>query len=647
MPRRTTLPRRRLRTGLPAVALAAASLLACVCLLPAGAASAADAATAATATAATAGQVTNPAALVNPFIGTEDNGDTFPGPDAPFGMVQWSPDTTPTRHDGGGYYYGDSSMIGFALTHLSGPGCISEGDIPIVPTTDSTSLSATETFSHAKESAQAGFYRVALNNGVTTELTATTRTAMAQFTFPSSSGGHLVFKLDDSEQKDNSTSFQVVSKTEVAGSISSGYFCRTTNSYKVYFDMQFSQDIAGSGTASSSTPAVDPMRANRFPVDNVTGTGHSTAGKSTGPGPATVPQKATEKPNHPAYHGRLPRGKSMRAPATTGPAGKYLTFKSKTLTAKVGLSFVSTANAKANIAAENSGWNFGSTMSATQSAWNKLLGKIAITGGTSAQQAEFYTALYHSLLFPSTFSDANGQYLGVDGKVHTVDAGHQAFYSNYSGWDIYRSQAQLEALVDPQVASDSAQSMVDDYAQDNMLPKWMENNSESYVMAGDPADSILADYYEFGARNFDTSAALSDMVAEASQANDIRPGLNYLSSLGFLPSNGSYGCCNFYGPVSTTLEYDTADFAISALAGNLGDGGDQQKFSTRAQDWRNVLNPNTGMMQGRNSNSAWVTGFSPTSQTNFVEADSWIYTGMVPFDVAGLATAKGGDSAMA
>ena len=616
MPPRSTHLGRVFVTRLPGRAVVAA-LLGCAALLPASPALAG--------TAASPGQVTDPAALVNPFIGTAAKGDTFPGPDAPFGMVQWSPDTTPTRPDGGGYDYADSKIQGFSLTHLSGPGCAAEGDIPILPTTATPTLTTDETFSHATESASAGFYQATLGNGVTTELTATTRTAMAQFSYPTSAA-HLLFKLDGSEQKVNSTSFSEINPTEVAGSVSSGYFCHSSNTYTVYFDIQFSQSITGMHALSASALA---------------------AGSASGTGPATVPRSVPEPPDHPVFHGPLPRGQRPQAPAVTGPAGEYLTFNSNTVLAKVGLSFVSVANAQANVAAENPGWDFATTLSATQTAWNNLLGKIAITGGSTAQQTEFYTALYHSLLFPSTFSDSNGQYMGVDGQVHTVDSGHSAFYTNYSGWDIYRSQAQLEALLDPQVASDAAQSMVDDYAQHQQLPKWMENNGESYIMVGDPADSILADYYAFGAQNFDTSTALSDMVAQATSTSNIRPGLNYLNQPGFMPVNGTYGCCNFYGPVSTTLEYDTADFAISALAGELGDTTDQQTFQDRAQNWWNVLNPNTGLDQGRNINSSWATGFSPTKGTNFVEADSLIYTGMVPFDVAGLAAAKGGTAATA
>jgi predicted alpha-1,2-mannosidase len=577
--------------------------------------------------------VANPAALVNPFIGTTNSADDFPGADVPFGMVQWSPDT-PSRPEGGGYEYSDSSITGFSLDHLSGPGCGAEGDIPVLPTVGAVNSSATDAFSHAGESAQAGEYQVALSNGVTVGLTATTRTGMADFTFPSSTQANLIFKLDNSQNPDSATSFTAVSSTEVQGSATSGDFCGAGNTYTLYFDMQFSQPFTTSGTYNGSV-----LQA---------GATHFSQRQTSTAKPKTAPASSTEKPNHPSYHGTLP-GNASAAPALTGPAGTYLTFNTtsdQTVLAKVGVSYVSTANAKANLTAENSGWNFPATESAAQSSWNALLGKVQVAGGTTSEQANFYTALYHSLLHPNVFSDDNGQYMGVDGKVHAVDAGHSAFYTNFSGWDIYRTQAQLEALVDPSAASDTAQSMVDDYAQGGMLPKWMEDNGETYVMVGDPADSIIADYYAFGATNFSTSAALTDMVTEATSANNIRPGLNYLSAPGYLPADGSYGCCNFYGPVSTTLEYDTADFALSAYAGALGNTTDQATFADRAQDWRNVLDPGSGFDQPRDANGSWPTGFDPTSDNGFVEADSWIYTGMVPFDLAGLASAKGGDAAM-
>jgi predicted alpha-1,2-mannosidase len=585
---------------------------------------------------AAAAAVSNPASLVNPFIGTTNQGDDFPGADAPFGMVQWSPDT-PSRPPGGGYEYNDSSITGFSLDHLSGPGCGADGDVPVLPTVGAVDTSATDSFSHSGESASAGSYKVALNNGVTTALTATAHTGMAQFTFPATTQANLIFKLDGSQQGDSATSFTVVSNTEVEGSVTSANFCGPSPAWTVNFDMRFNVPFATNGTfnAAGIQAGVDQQTVKQT---------------ATKVAPKTVSPSTPEVPNEPVDHGAVSKANATVTPALTGPSGTYVTFNTtsnQTVLAKVGISYVSIANAASNLNTENPGWNFASTQSATQTAWNNLLGKVAISGGTSDQQVMFYTALYHSLLHPNVYSDDNGQYTGEDGKVHTVDSGHSAFYTNFSGWDIYRTQAQLEALVDPTVASDTAQSMLDDYAQGGVLPKWLLNDGENQTMVGDPADPIIADYYAFGAHNFSTSTALSDMVAEATTANNNRPGLNYLTAPGYMPHDGTYNtCCNFYGPVSTTLEYNTADFAISAFAGALGNTGDQATFVNRAQDWRNVLNPNSGFDQTRNANGTWTGGFDPSSGNDFVEATSWIYTGMVPFDLAGLTAAKGGAAAM-
>ena len=522
--------------------------------------------------------VADPASVVNPFIQTAAGGNDFPGADAPFGMVQWSPDT-PSRPPGGGYSYGDSSITGFSLTHLSGPGCASAGDVPVLPEvgTVDTSNGSSQSFSHSNESADAGYYSVLLGNGVQTQLTATTRSGMARFTFPSTTQADLVFKLGDSANGTFASTWNAVSNTEVSGSVTSGHFCGSSETYTVYFDMVFDQAMTSSGSS--------------YVVFNT----------------------------------------------TSNPV----------VQAKVGLSYVSTANAAANRQAENPNWNFSTTQAATHAAWNALLGKVQITGGTSAEEASFYTALYHSLLSPSVFSDTNGQYRGTDGDVHTVDAGHGAFYATFSGWDIYRDQAQLEALLAPQQASDTAQSMVDDYAQSGMLPKWDLDDGESYIMVGDPADAILSDYYAFGARDFDTATALKDMIAEATTTNNIRPGGSYLTQLGYLPDDGTYGCCNAYGQTSTSLEYNTADAAIGWFAGQLGDTTDSNTFFNRAQDWRNLFDPQSGYIQPKLANGSWESGYCPGCYGGtFVEGTGYQYTAMVPFNLAGLAQDMGGNADM-
>jgi predicted alpha-1,2-mannosidase len=538
--------------------------------------------------------VANPASLVNTFIGTTSSGDDFPGADAPYGMIQWSPDTS-SRPKGGGYEYNDSSITGFSLTHVSGPGCDAAGDVPILPETGAIASSPgsdSASFSHSNESASPGYYGVTLGSGIKTELTTTTRAGVGRFTFPATTQADLILKVADSQTPSSATSLNVVSATEVTGSVTSDGFCEATNPFTLYFSITFDHPITASGAYGTTS---------------------------------------------------------------TGPAGEYVTFDStsnQTLIARIGVSYTSVAEARANRAAETPATaSFDTVRAAAQTAWNTQLGRIQIAGGTSDQQTAFYTALYHASLHPNVFSDADGSYLGFDNAVHTAAAGH-AQYANYSGWDIYRTQAQLTALINPAVASDMAQSMVNDYKQGGTLPKWAMDNGETYIMVGDPGAIVLADYYAFGARNFDTSTALAAMVKQATTANDDRPGVGYLDTFGYLPTDSIYGCCHEYATVSTQLEYDAADFALSAFAGALGDSADQAKFQSRAQNWRNIFNTSSGYIQPRHSNGRWMDGFladpitGGTNSNDFAEGDSLVYTGMIPFNVASLISAKGGDSAM-
>ncbi|MFC8450687.1 lectin [Kitasatospora sp. NPDC057223] len=521
--------------------------------------------------------VSDPASLVNPLLGTSHEGNTFPGADAPFGMVQWSPDT-PSRPPGGDYAYSDTVVTGFSLNHLSGPGCGAMGDIPVLPTVGGVDGGATVGFSHTAESASAGAYSVNLANGVNTELTTTARSGMARFTFPATTQANLLFKLN--ADKATNLHFDRVSSTEVSGSVDAGLFCASSPSYTAYFDMVFDRPFTSTGTFNG---------------------GNSVTFDTTG---------------------------------------------SRTVQAKVGLSYVSVAGATANRVAENPNWDFNAVRSATHNAWNDVLGRISVAGGTPDQRKVFYTALYHALLHPNLISDSDGKYRGFDRQVHTVSGRQKAQYGTYSGWDIYRTQAQLEALVAPQQASDSAQSLVNDFAQSGQLPKWSLNSAETNVMNGDPAPAVIADYYAFGARDFDTAAAKNAMVQQSVAGNGIRLGLDYQTNYGYLPSDGSY-VRGFEGSVATQLEYAAQDFAVSAFAGALGDTTTQSQFANRAQDWRNVFNPASGFMQPRLKDGSWRPGFNAASSDQFVEGTSWQYTGAVPHNIRGLADAMGGNAKLA
>ncbi|QNK81854.1 lectin [Nakamurella sp. PAMC28650] len=588
--------------------------------------------------------VANPVSFVDPIIGTSGAVDDFPGADVPFGMVQWSPDT-PSRPSGGGYEYNDNAVTGFSLTHVSGPGCAASGDIPILPTTGAVGAdpgAATLPLDHAAERASAGDYQLAAG-GITTELAATPRTGAARFTFPRTTESNLILKLSDSAAGSSATRFQVIGPEEITGAVTSGNFCGANDSYTVYFDMTFDQPVTGFGTYQNQsvqagnkqsqitrniapkvkrTDTLQPRSSNgrQRPRPDVTGKTPATAG-------ATSPLAL--------------------APPVVGSDGAYVTFDTSTtaaVQANVGISYVSTANAKRNRTTENPTFALDSVRAAATADWNAMLARIQIGGGDPTAHKTFYTAMYHALLHPNIFSDVNGQYMGFDNQVHKAATGHVE-YANYSGWDIYRSQVQLAAMVAPQETSDSVRSMLNQYDQTGLLPKWALNNGESYVMVGDPADAIIADAYAFGATDFNTTKALAAMESEANAPNDVRPGLSYYLANGYLPLDGSYGCCNFYGSVSTQQEYNTADHAISSFAGALGQSAVAATYAERANNWQNVFNPATNYMEPKLASGAFGSGFSPTSSQGFVEGSSAQYTPMEPFDLKGLIAAAGGNVA--
>jgi predicted alpha-1,2-mannosidase len=589
--------------------------------------------------------VGDPASLVNPLIGTSGSVDTFPGPDMPSGMLQWSPDTAPSRPDGGGYEYKDSKISGFSLTHLSGPGCPGSGDVPILPVTGPLSGNLGNTsaaFSHADEKTGIGYYGVTDASGITTQLTSTTRAGLGTFTFPAegeASASSLLLKLSGSSTRVDDTRAQTMGDDEVVGSVRSGHFCGAKNAYTLHFDIKFNRPFVASGTWNGST-------INRGTASLHLGLAPLTPSTGRPRGQRHEPHFTIPSLPSPAIHGSEEAPSSAAGVPVTGANGMYLTFdtsSASTVTAAVGVSYTSDANAKLNRTREVHGWDLAAMRQANHDAWNRLLGRIRIGGGTRDQQVQFYTALYHALLHPNVFSDDNGQYMGYDGQIHTLAKGQQAEYANYSGWDIYRSQAQLMAMAEPQTAGDVVTSMLNDFDQTGLLPKWSQNNGESYVMVGDPADGIIADAYAFGARSFNTSHALDAMVYEATKTSNDRPGESIREAKGYLPIDGSHwGCCNFYGPVSTQLEYDTADYAIASFAKSLGRNSDYTKFATRAQDWQNIFNPASGYMQAKQSDGQWAPGFTPGTANGFVEGTSAQYTPMVPFNIKALIAARGG-----
>jgi predicted alpha-1,2-mannosidase len=324
---------------------------------------------------------------------------------------------------------------------------------------------------------------------------------------------------------------------------------------------------------------------------------------------------------------------------------------------RVGISYVSLANARANLDAEiPAGTTLAQAAAKAHDAWNTALAQIELQGGTPTQRSVFYTALYHSLLHPNVFSDVDGEYWGFDQQVHRVEAGQDAQYANFSGWDIYRSQLQLVTWLSPKRGSDIAQSLYNQARQNQgEWDRWTHNSGGTHVMSGDPAVPALADIYAFGGRDFDLHGAYASMlraatVPTAHDASDDgcnvecvgeRPSLDQWLKLHYIAT-----ASHSWGGAAETLEDATADFALSQLATDVNDSVNAKRFLARAGYWRNVFNPHAtpqeGYIQNRNADGSWPK-FSPDSDDGFVEGSAAVYVWMVPFDAHGLFEQMGGD----
>ncbi len=577
---------------------------------------------------------------VDVFAGTEPGahtfggGHNFPGATLPFGMVQWGPDSVPADRHSGGYDYRDRHIRGFSLTHLSGAGCALYGDFPFLPTTEPIRASPAARggglsgrfepgFSHAGERGRPGLYSVHLNpvggGAIDAALTATTRTGMARFAFPRSPHASVLIDAGGSAKADDLAEVQIDPRThEISGSASSGYFCAQRPRYRVYFAADFDRPFDAYGTWArqqlepGSTSALD------------------------------------EEP-------------ASTVAANTAQAGAYASFdtrRNRVVTVRVGVSFVSVAGARANLAAESGAASFHQIETAADESWNRALASIRVGGGSRGDIDTFYTALYHALLAPRTFSDAGGRYIGMDGAVH--DAGGGTQYADLSGWDVYRTQIPLLAMLMPGRASDIVASMLADAAQSGCLPRWSYANGQSMTMVGDPADPMIASAAAFGARRFDAGAALAAMVKGADEGcSNVdgsyvqRQGLAQYRALGYVPfdldvrrrnANSLFGDPDaVWASAATTLEYSIADFSIAQFAARaLGDRATYDSFIPRSGNWRNLLNPDSGEVEPRFEDGTFAPDYDNLRGAGFAEGNSAQYTWMVPNDPAGLFAATGG-----
>ena len=556
----------------------------------------------------------DPARLVDPFIGTGGRGtptagQTYPGASLPSGMVQFSP---VSAGDGGfgGYAYEADAIRGFSFTRLSGAGCASHGNFSLMPLRrgldrfqpDEPAAYAS-TFRHGAERASPGSYRVGLDSGVGVDLTATLRSGFASIRYPAGATGSLLLDAGAAATRRERVSVQVAGEDEVRGSQRSSGFCGGPATTTVYFAARFDRPFALFGTWGQD--------------------------------------------------GIVRRGvRSRRAESAAGALLSFDTRSRRTVQVKVGISYVSERNAALNLRRESPAWSLAEVRARARAAWNAALRRIEVRGGTATERRIFATALYHSLLHPSVFSDVDGRYVGRDGRIHVARGYTQL--TNVAGWDVYRSQVPLLALVAPRRANDLVRSLLAGSGQAGRLSKWLLAGTETGVMVGDSADPIIASAYAFGARLFPAEAALRAMVRGATELQPgpfaypsrnatgyvQRPGLRQYLELGYVPLD--HGDGYVWGPAATTLEYATDDFAIAALAGSLGKTALERAFLARAGSWRNVFNPQTGFVEPRLRDGSFLPAFDHRAGVGFAEGNAWQYTWMVPHDLGALLEAVGG-----
>jgi len=540
---------------------------------------------------------------VDPFIGTGKAGNCYPGAQAPFGMISWSPNTTfddyesvPSRP---GYKYDRDAIYGFTVTHLSGVGCHAAQDLPIMPVRGALDVSPVthrnayaSRFSHARESARPGSYAVVLEEaGIDVALTVTERAGLGRFVFAPGAARSVLFRASQSVNGVTGSELEIDPVNgRVSGVIASGGFCDRNPElygYRLYFVAEFDQPVAAHGFWKGE---------NRLSADVGSATGADVAGFVTLGGDPAAPVRM-----------------------------------------RIGLSYVGTASALENLRAEIPGWDEDVVRIRTEAVWADLLGRMEIEAPAPVRR-ELATALYHNLLQPNLFDDVNGGYRGFDDRVHRVAPGRHK-YVNFSNWDTYRTTAQLQGLLFPRQASDMAESLRLDAAQGAPagVPIWGLFNHETYVMNGSSGIPWIANAFAFGARDYDHAAmraTLLDAVDRHYRDGETYYRLGYVAHMG-KPWDFS---------VSQTLEYAIADFSLAQFCLLTGDPAGAARLSQRAQNAFNLMDPAARYLRPRRADGGWWPDFSPTSEEGFNEGNSAHYTWSIPHNIAGLVSALGGEA---
>lgn len=527
-------------------------------------------------------------AYVDPFIGTGGHGHTFPGATLPFGMVQLSPDGRTEGWDWcSGYHYSDESLLGFSHTHLSGTGIGDYGDILFVPqtgevnpipgTVEDPDAGYRSRFSHENEEAGPGYYRVFLSDpGIEAELTATTRCGAHRYSYPKNEEASLLIDLAHGiNDRPEELMIRKVSDTEVEGyRISNGWARRQT----VYFAARFNTPMQEFGIFENDQKTTDTEKTGR----NIKG--YMTFGK-------------LEQP----------------------------------LEIQVALSPTGTEGAWLNLESELPEFAFETVRDRAAQKWEAALSAIEVEGDKD-EMTKFYTALYHTMIAPNTYTDADGSYRGHDGEIHQIEEGN--YYTVFSLWDTYRALHPLYTLIDPARVNEWINTFLLQYRQGGRLPVWELAANETDCMIGYHSVSVIADAYMKGIRNYDAGLALEAMVHSATLNHF---GLASYKAKQYIPLTEESES------VSKTLEYAYDDWAIAQMAAEMGEEEIHKTFLKRGQYYKNLYDPESGFMRAK-ANEGWFSPFDPREVNfNYTEANSWQYSFYVPQDVSGLVALSGGE----
>ena len=527
----------------------------------------------------------------NPMIGTDFTGNTYPGAQVPFGMVQLSPDNGLPGWDRiSGYYYPDSTIAGFSHTHLSGTGAGDLYDISFMPVTNpyktgAEPLGIYSSFSHNDESASAGYYRVLLKDyNINVELTATERCGIQRYTFPEAESS-IFLNLKKAMNWD----FTADSHIEVVDSCTiRGYRHSWGWSPKqyIYFQTRFSRPF------------------DAFQLDTTA---------------ITTKDK-----------GRIGTAAVARF--------DFKTKQNEEILVTTALSGTSMEAAARNLEAEVPKDDFDFYMKQAQENWTKELAKIEVTSDDADKKTIFYTAMYHAMLAPTIYSDVDGSYFGPDGQVHQAEGWTN--YSTFSLWDTYRASHPLFTYLQPERVSDMIQCFLHFYEQNGALPLWNLYGWETDMMIGYHAVPVIVDAYLKGIGDFDPVKALEACVTTANR-DDYR-------SIGFYKEKGYVASDHENWSMSKTMEYAYDDYCIARMAEAMGEKEIADEFYRRSQNYRNVFNPETSFMQPRDSKGNFIPNYDPEAYIEDIcESNGWQYYWSVAHDIDGLIELTGGEARFA